>query len=192
MSDVTFFWRNARFHDATLLLSSDPLLLEQERLALSDKLDGSKQPAKKRKHTTASKPSTGAAAVSKITCIQGGSESDAPAASSANSASQTATSGSQVLQIPVHRIVLSTGSDYFNIAISTLIGDSAASDGGDADRLSHPIIVMHEQDVESAQGVLQFLYTKTVDSQFSTAPQLMHLLLVSNNDWHHTRLMSVL
>lgn len=84
-----------------------------------------------------------------------------------------------ISEIPVHRIILSTGSAYFKTAICTLIGDRAAVHGQRGKQPFHPIIVVYNEDVEAARGVLQFLYTKTVDSKFTTTPQLMHVLLVN-------------
>lgn len=169
MSDLTFFWNNSDFHDATLLLGSDRELLEQSREALQDSFNSTKPTPKKRKTIPAAK-------AAKSTQSKGSSCSDHPTESSSGAAS---TPASCILTIPVHRIVLSLESAYFKTAISTLIGDSTAANGRPFAHASHPIIVVHEEDVGAAQGVLQFLYTKSVDSVFSTAPQLMHLLMVS-------------
>lgn len=168
MSDLTFFWKNAALHDATLLLSSDRSLLEQSRIALQDTLDSTEPTSKKRKTGPAAKtprPKRGKRSPS--------SQEPGPLSATASAAD------SCVLTIPVHRIVLSSESAYFRTAIFTLIGDNPAHNVQPAARSFHPIIAVHEDDVEAAQGVLQFLYTKTLDSVSKTAPQLMRLLLVS-------------
>lgn len=169
MGDASSFWRSSELHDATLLLSSDRVLLEQSRSALEKSLSISAENPKKRKASTAVKnPASSSKRGSSS------SSSDPPRAAPATQETEG------VLKIPVHRIVLSMGSDYFKTAIATLIGNStAAADGAPQ---CHPIIVVHESDVDAAQGVLQFLYTKTVDSSFTTALQLTRLLLVST---HH-------
>lgn len=161
MGDAGCFWMSSEFHDATILLSSDLLLLEQTRSALQETLTANpkkrKAPASKAKSTRASKSS--------------GPPAPPPP--------PAAVATGEVLTLPVHRIVLSLGSAYFKTAISTLIGDSAAAGGRDSTRPVHPIIVVHEEDVEAAQGVLQFLYTKTLEDKFSTARDFMQLLVVS-------------
>lgn len=168
MGDAGCFWMNSEFHDATLLLSSDRVLLEQHRVALQEIMNSNSSNPKKRKASPASnsKRSTRAS-------------SSASSSATAAAASPPAAETGRVLTLPVHRIVLSLGSAYFKTAISTLIGDSSAANRQDAGCPCHPIIVVHEQDLEAAQGVLQFLYTKTLDSTFSSAVELMNLLLVS-------------
>lgn len=168
MGDVSCFWMNAEFSDAKLLLSSDAVLLELSRKALHDTLNTAAATTKKRKPPAAKTPAKSPGAKPRASST---SETDA-AAQPASAAIPEAT---RVLTIPVHRIVLSTGSDYFKTAISTLIGDSA---GLDLARPFHPIIVAHEQDVEAAQRVLQFLYTKVLEAGIDCR-QLMHMLMVS-------------
>lgn len=169
MADASSFWRNSELHDATMLLSSDRLLLDHTHAALQDTLNHSSANPKKRKAASlASEPS----------CTQGSCNQSSGAPDTDLAAASVAPG--QVLSLPVHRIVLSLGSAYFKTAVSTLIGDSAAADGQDLARPAHPIIVVHEEDVEAAQAVLQFLYTKTLDSSFSTAQELMRMLVVGD------------
>lgn len=174
MGDVSCFWRNSEFHDATLLLGSDSLLLEHSRKALQETFDTASANTKKRKASPAARKSAKSTQDSRST------SSDSPATSSAAAADPAATG--EVLTIPVHRIVLSTGSEYFKAAISTLVGDRAEVAGQDVTRPFHPIIVAHEEDVEAAHGVLQFIYTKALDVSGSSAPQLMQLLMVSKRN----------
>lgn len=179
MADVSDFWRSTDFQDATLLLSSDRLQLERSRAALQEtwnvslsECDGCRHSPKRRK--TAADPALSPSQPSEdgdahVNCFEAITGTEPCAASAQN----------QVLTIPVHRIILTSGSDYFKTAISTLIGDSACSTRTSLSRPIHPIIVVHEEDVDAAQGVLHYLYTQTVESVHSTAPRLMQLLLVS-------------
>lgn len=48
MGDLCCFWGNDEFHDATLLLGSDQMLLEQSRVSLQADIDGAKPQPKKR------------------------------------------------------------------------------------------------------------------------------------------------
>lgn len=186
MSNVSCFWRDPEFQDATLLLSSDPLLLEQTRAALHEALNGATDQCgcvwacmhnpKKRKINPTVDTST-AVNPSQLALQASTSTSNAPPLLKP---SATPAASSNILTIPVHRIILSSESAYFKTAISTLIGNRA-SDAANANCLLspfHPILLVHEKNICAAEGVLQFLYTKTVDSKFSTASQLMHLLLV--------------
>lgn len=193
MDDVSSFWRNSQFHDATLLLGSDRSLLEQRRVTLQAALNLSTYKCEickkdQKEHIPATDPDpckvhsadripvpcfqlTKRGTVSPKTLLNVAGNSDAVA--------YAATNPSQVLTIPVHRIVLSTGSLYFKTAITTLIGDRASPSDDCLQHPLHPIIVIFEEDVEAAQEVLHCLYTKTVDSSYSTGPQLMQILLVS-------------
>lgn len=151
MIDVSSYWKNSQFQDATLLLSSDRLLLEEHRSML--------QAARK------SSPYSRDPSESLLSW-------------SANHKAAAVGRG-QVVMIPVHRIVLSNASEFFKTAISTLIGDSVNSFGEHLESSPNPIIVLLEEDTEAAQEVLHFLYTETLGLVSRTPPQLMQMLLVS-------------
>lgn len=189
MADVSNFWRNTDFQDATLLLGSDRLLLEHSRADLQETLDGLSEcdtcKHNPKRRNTAVGPDLDPDTSPPLPALDSASSSLQPMAepitevSTSKAVAASATVQNQVLTVPVHRIVLTAGSDYFKTAISTLIGDRASAADGSLSRPFHPIIVVHEENVESAQGVLQYLYTKTVGNGHSTATQLMQLLLVS-------------
>lgn len=94
-------------------------------------------------------------------------------ASSSRKADRSCTAASDCLieHVPVHQLVLSAGSDYLRAAIALIKQDPV--------RLGQPVIVLHEEDVNAAHGVLQFLYTQVLNSRFTTAPELLSVMLVS-------------
>lgn len=170
--DLHGHWMNPEFHDATLILSSDRLLLEQSRLAAHARLNGSSNSSKKRRTDSVVEVAASANDNSRRS-MRNPSHAHAPTPATA-----------LVLTIPVHRIILSTGSEYFRTAIATVLGDSTHS----ADRQGaacgctqscHPVIAVLEEDVAAAQGVLKFLYSKKLDSTSKSAPKLMRMLMVS-------------
>lgn len=169
MSDGGRYWKNREFSDSTLLLGSNQLQLEQCRVTLQEALTGTvlngKAKPKRSPAAKTTKPRKRARG-----CQSQCDSSDAPA----DLVTATASSESdQVTEIPVHRITLCTGSEYFRTAFRTLCGDSH-----NAAHPTHPVIVVHEKDTEAAQGVLQYLYSKSVDTAFGTALELMRVLLV--------------
>lgn len=184
MAATGVFYENLEFHDATLLLGSDTVQLERRLVALQS----AKHPHwEGTKH--ADKPAGWRCLKTVLKCLQRiprGCNLDATAhlhaaPSAEGSAKLEATNSATaaaclVEQVPVHRVILAAESFYFKTAISTLVGQSAVSQ---RDGPLYPIIVVHEHDVPTAKGVLEFLYTKTLDSKFSTVPKLMRLLLVS-------------
>lgn len=161
MSESAYFWKNPEYHDFTLLLGSNMQMLEQELASLREHLNARAGRKTKRK----ADPADQTAQLSKRT--KSTSSSEAPAVPST-------TASGQVLKIPVHRITLCTGSQYFKTAFATLLGDRNSTA-----HPVHPIMVIHEENTEAAEGVLQYLYTKAIDPSFCTARQLMNLLLVS-------------
>lgn len=191
MIEVGLYHGNPEFHDATLLLGSNPLHLEQQCVETQAQLkrrfrgmflgeqSSSADPGPNQPHPSVdiavcSQPSTrtvyGTTSSMDLLTIA--------SVSSSVSVDARADHG-QVLKIPVHQIVLSAASFYFKTLISTSIGQDAA-DGTRPAYPLHPIIVVCEKDVEAAQGVLQCLYTGKVESTYQTASQLMQQLLVSN------------
>lgn len=174
MSEGGRYWNNREFSDSTLLLGSNQLQLEQCRVTLQEALAvtvlNGKAKAKRRPGPAATQPRKRVKG-----CDSQCDSSDAPA--DPITAAASSESG-QVIEIPVHRIALCTGSEYFRTAFATLCGDSH-----NAAYPTHPVIVVHEEDTEAAQGVLQYLYTKSVDeAKFGTALELMRMLLVSLAD----------
>lgn len=182
MTDLTLFWKNPAFRDATVLLSSNREVLEQKRSALQDSSRGASTSEAAQTATGLKKRKLKAGRVdftpTPPTCCTNSTSASPAAASSAEPAA------GEVLTIPVHRLVLTSGSEYFRTAISTLIGDSETGQGEASPRGRHPIIVLHEEDVEAAQGVLEFLYTRSLASVHTTASQFMHLALVSYDQEH--------
>lgn len=205
MIDVSKLWSSERFHDATLLLSSDRSSLEQHRAALQETLDiscperdTSEHNPKRRKlsanleyeHSqTLAHPAAeiGASLLTILHPISGASTRSNRDVCTCTDTGMVVSDPEQslVLKIPVHRFVLSSGSDYFDTAISTLIGESTGALGGafgsSPPHLAHPIILVHEENVEAAAAVLCYLYTEKINSVHRTAPQLLKMLLVSES-----------
>lgn len=201
---VSHLYRNTEFHDATVLLSSDHLLLEQKRVELQTQRDTllykqntCKRDSVKCKAAAAPSPSQlnpavaiestslqPATAFSKLFHkLRRGISSKRPLANAerpaATSAANEGTGHGQLLTIPVHQTILSPQSDFFKTATLTSIsGDSA--NGNSLAHPLHPIIVMCEVDVEAALSLLKFMYTHTVDIVDCTAPRLMQMILVSS------------
>lgn len=201
MADIGVFYMSPRFQDATLLLGSDSVLLEQSRAALQATADGvgqTQSPLKSAAASSASKPAKHCSSLpqlcryviiffirwyaklfSKIATRVKTFDQGGPSTTAAASDKAIASTAIHVQQIPVHRIILTTGSEYFRTAISTLVGHFPDVNGHEPMR---PIIVLLEEDMEAAHGVLQFLYTQKLDRKFSTVPQLMRLLMVGQEE----------
>lgn len=206
MGDYSHFWRNSECQDATVLLGSDLSRLEQCRAALQAALDPSTYKCDVCKRDIGKSITAEALDHCHPRRLDGDHQRASSAAGCLHSMSRT-TRGKisyrelleiaeraaasmavvaatcQVLTIPVHRIILSTQSGFFETAISTLVGDRAAAVNGPSS--THPLhliiaVLVHEDDVVAAQGVLQCLYTETVESIHLTAPRLMQMLLVSS------------
>lgn len=167
MAEAGAFYKNLEFHDMTLLLGSDSVLLEQCHVALQATFHSAHQTSTLWARATA-RLARWQYCKNVMSCFQriSGSASFEQAYFAGPAAPYL------VEQIPAHRVILSSGSDYFKTALSTLVGQ-------EEERLCHPIIVLHEEDVKAAEGVLQFLYTKVLDSKYNTVPQLMTVMLVS-------------
>lgn len=156
MRDVSGFWKNLDLHDATILISADRHLLEQNCQALQTTRDLAMSECYMCKQDSGSREATaGTGRINPADAMLG-----------------------QVLTIPVHQIILSTHSVYFKTAISKFMR-ARADVGKSLARPLHPIIAVCEEDVEAAEGVLRCIYTQKVDSVYHTAPQLMQMMLVS-------------
>lgn len=188
MADVGVFYRNPEFHDAILLLGSESVHLERSRIAMQAAINSGKRTPLKC-NTDSGRPAAVwtyfiAAFISFVTYFMKGLNIAIPATCGFFRSARAASSAEPAAdclnyQIPVHRVILSAGSAYFKTAISTLIGHRAALNVQGTVLPFYPIIVVHEQNVEAALGVLMFLYTNALDSRLSTVSELMQLLLVS-------------
>lgn len=189
MIEVGSYYGNPEFHDATLLLSSNRLHLEQQRVEAQAQLQrrfrvmffgeqgstadpGPNQPHPSVAIAVSSQPST-----STVDGTISSRELVTTAAVSSSVSLEGRADHGQVLKIPVHQIVLCAASFYYKTLLATSIGQNAA-DGTSPAYPLHPIIAVCEEDVEAAQGVLQCLYTGKVEGIY-TASQLMPQLLVS-------------
>lgn len=175
MCESGHYWKNPEYADATLLLGGNQAQLEQRRVSLYELLNSNTNNGEaKRKPGQAAKTAKSSKRAKGCSSSDGGSSAGATAEPCTATASPVAASD-QILEIHVHRITLCAGSDYFRTAFATLLGGNL-----NAARPIHPISLVHEEDTEAAQGALQYLYTRTVDSSFCTARQLMQLLVVSS------------